>query len=433
MALATLELMLVFLVILLIPILAGVPVPYALGISSLTIMILPIGPPLTLDIIPIRMSRAAESFTLLAVPLYLYAGRLLNEGGATKSLFEFAKSMVGHYKGGIGQVNVLASLLFSGMSGSAIADAAGLGQIEYKMMSEANYDDDISLAVTGSSALIGPIIPPSIPLIVYAAIAQVSITDLFLAGIVPGLLMGLSVMIMVFIYSVRRDYPVSERASLAHRWNTLVDALPALITIVIILGGILAGLFTATEAGAVAVVWVLFIGVFAYGGLTFDTFIQATRDTVRDLAALMVIFLIASVYSFTVVAARIPDALVTLLTSINAGPEITLLLISALLLLLGMVLGPLVLIFLFVPLISPEFATLGLHPVHAGIVIVISLMIGLLTPPFGGILFVLERVTGVSTTDISRSVAPFLIPLIIVLLILIFVPETVLWVPEKFG
>jgi tripartite ATP-independent transporter DctM subunit len=433
MAVGTVPLLLIFLVVLLVPILAGVPVAYGLGISSLAIMLLPIGPSLTVDIIPIRMSRAAESFTLLAVPLYLYAGRLLNEGGATESLFDFARSMVGHFKGGIGQVNVIASILFSGMSGSAIADAAGLGQIEYRLMREADYDDDVSLAVTGSSALIGPIIPPSVPLIVYAAVAQVSITDLFLAGIVPGLLMGASIMVLVYVYSVRRDYPVSERSDVRQRWSSFVEALPALVTIAIILGGILAGFFTATEAGAVAVVWVLLIGFFAYGGLTVDSFVKATRDTVRDLAALMVIFLVASVYSFTVVAAGIPDALVSVLVGLSASPEITLLLIVALLLLLGMVLGPLVLIFLFVPLIAPEFGALGLNPIHAGIVIVIALMMGLLTPPFGGILFVLERVTGVSTTEVSKSIAPFLVPLVIVLLVLIFFPSTVLWVPENFG
>jgi tripartite ATP-independent transporter DctM subunit len=433
MAIGTVPLLVLFLVILLVPILAGLPVAYGLGLSSLAIMLLPFGPSLNVDIFAIRMSRAAESFTLLAVPFYLYAGRLLNEGGATEALFDFAKSMVGHFTGGIGQVNVIASLLFSGMSGSAIADAAGLGNIEYEMMQDAGYDDDISLAVTGSSALIGPIIPPSIPLIVYAAVAQVSITDLFLAGIVPGVLMGVALMILVFIYALRRDYAVSDRQGLRERWSAFLKALPALVTIVIILGGLLAGLFTATEAGAIAVVWVLFIGTFAYGGLDRASFVRATKDSVRDLAALVVIFLIASVYSFTVVAAGIPDALVSVLLGLNVGPSLTLLVIVFFLLLLGMVLGPLVLIFLFVPLIAPEFAALGVDPIHAGIVLVIALMMGLLTPPFGGILFVLERVTGVSTTEVSKSIAPFLVPLVIVLLVLIFFPSTVLWVPENFG
>lgn len=433
MELTGITLLVLFLIILLIPILVGVPVAYALGLSSLAIMLLPIGPPLTVDIYPIRMLNAADSFTLLAVPFYLYAGRLLNESGATESIFEFARAMVGHLKSGIGQVNVIASLIFSGMSGSALADAAGLGQIEFKLMREANYDKDSAVAITGASAIIGPIIPPSIPLIVYGAVAQTSITDLFLAGIVPGLMMALSLMILVYFSALRRGYETTDRATLSERLSALWKAIPALITIVIIIGGILTGVFTATEAGAVAIVWILVIGSLVYDGITPSTLYEATRETVRDLGALFVIFFLATVYSFTIVAAGIPGALTDVLLDLNTGPEMTLLVITAFLLLMGMVLGPLVMIFLFVPLLAPNFGVLGLNPIHAGIVIVIALMLGLLTPPFGGILFVLEKVTDVPSLAVSRAIAPYLIPLIITLVIIIFVPETVTYVPRNFG
>lgn len=433
MELGTTTLIIVFLVILLIPILLGVPVAYALGMSSLSIMLLPFGPPLTQDIYPIRMVSAADSFTLLAVPFYLYAGRLLNESGATEAIFRFARAMVGHINSGIGQVNIVASLIFSGMSGSALADAAGLGQIEFKMMREANYDKDSAVAITGSSAIIGPIIPPSIPLIVYGAVAQTSITDLFLAGIIPGIMMALSLMILVYISAMRRNYETSERATLRERAGALWESLPALVTIVIIIGGILTGLFTATEAGAVAILWILVIGTVVYDGLTLSTLYDATRQTILDLGSLFIIFFLATVYSFTVVAAGIPEALTDVLLALNTGPEITLLVIVAFLLLMGMVLGPLVMIFLFIPLLAPNFYLLGLNPIHAGVVIVIALMLGLLTPPFGGILFVLEKVTDVPTLDVSKAIAPYLVPLVLTLIIIVFVPETVTYVPQNFG
>jgi len=433
MELGTVTLLLLFVVILLVPILLGIPVGYALGLSSLTIVILPFGPPLNFDIYPIRMVNAAESFSLLAVPFYLFAGRLLNESGATEAIFDFSRAMVSHINSGIGQVNIIASLIFSGMSGSALADAAGLGQIEFKLMMEADYDKDTAVAITGSSAIIGPIIPPSIPLIVYGSVAQTPITDLFLAGIIPGFMMAISLMIMVYISAVRKGYKTSERSSTRERLRTLWKAFPALMTIVIILGGILTGTFTATEAGAVAIVWIVLIGTFVYDGLNLRSFINATRTTVRDLSSLFIIFFLATVYSFTVVAAGIPEALTNVLLSLNTSPEITLLVIAGFLLLLGMVLGPLVMIFLFVPLIAPNFFVLGLNPIHAGIVIVIALMLGLLTPPFGGILFVLEKVTNVPALSVSRAIAPYLVPLLITLLIIIFIPETVTYIPENFG
>lgn len=423
----------IFLFFLLVPILLGVPVAYSIGITSIILLLLPIGPTLgtvtSIEMMSIRMYRGSTSFILLAIPFYLFAGRLLIASGSTDVIFEFAERLMGPIKGGIGHVNVVASILFSGMSGSAIADAAGLGTVEFDMMKRGGYDDGFAVGITGSSAIIGPIIPPSIPLILYGVLAETSIGDLFIGGVIPGLLMGLSLMAYIYYVSARRGYESGNTWELQKLARATIRALPALTTIILIIGGILSGWFTATEAGAVAVLWVTLIGVFWYGEMNLSNFYEAAYDTMIDTSALLLILASAMAYAFVVVAAGIPQQLASLLVALDLGPTGVLFVLVFVLLLLGMVLGPITNIILVLPIIAPEFATLGIDPLHFGIVMVLALMIGLLTPPVGAVLFVLEQVTDVPVERISVAMLPFYVPLFMVLLVVILVPETVTYLP----
>lgn len=420
----------VFLVALLLPIFLGIPLIYAIGISSLILMLSPLGPPLNTEIMAVRMLRSSTNFILLAIPFYLFAGRLLTESGAVDAIFDFSQEVVGPIKGGMAHVNVVASLMFSGMSGSAVADAAGLGTVEYEMMNKAGYEDGFSTAVIGSSAIIGPIIPPSIPLIIYGVLAEVSIGDLFLGGIIPGLLMAVSLMVAITIAAHRRDYPTSETWDFGAIVRSFVRSVPAVMTIALIIGGIVTGVFTATEAGAVAVVWALFIGVFVYGDLDWETFWDVTYESAVDVGELLVILASAAIYAFVVTAAGLPRLLVEVLVGMGLGPAATLLLIMTTLLFLGMVLDPITNLILVVPVIAPSFIQLAIDPLHAGVVIVLTLMLGLLTPPFGAVLFVLEKVTDVPIENISRSMVPFYVPLLIIILLLILFPSLVTFIPS---
>lgn len=420
----------VFLLALLLPIFLGIPLIYAIGISSLLLMLSPLGPPLNTEIMAVRMLRASTNFILLAIPFYLFAGRLLTESGAVDAIFDFSQEIVGPIKGGIAHVNVIASLLFSGMSGSAVADAAGLGTVEYEMMDKAGYEDGFSTAVIGSSAIIGPIIPPSIPLIIYGVLAEVSIGDLFLGGIIPGLLMGGSLMVTISIVAVRRDHPTSETWDLRGIARSFVRSVPALMTIFLIIGGIVTGVFTATEAGAVAVIWALLVGVFVYGDLDWETFWEVSYESAVDVGELLVILASAAIYAFVVTAAGLPRLLVDGLVGTGFGSTTTLLLIVIALLFLGMVLDPITNLILVVPVIAPSFVQLGIDPLHAGVVIVLTLMLGLLTPPFGAVLFVLEKVTDVSIERISRAIVPFYVPLLVIIVLLIVFPSLVTFIPS---
>lgn len=433
----TLFLIGLYLLVLLVPILLGVPVVYSIGITSVLLLVLPVGPVFELsevmNLVIIRMFRGSMDFILVALPLYLFAGRLLIDGGAVDRLFEFAEAVVAPVQGGMGQVNVVASILFSGMSGSALADAAGLGMVEYEMMTEAGYDEDLAVAVTGSSAIIGPIFPPSIPLILYGAFTGVSIGQLFLGGVVPGLLMAGLLFVAIYIITRRRGHTPTGSWELGTIVSTFVRSVPALFTVFLIVAGLFLGVFTATEAGAAAAVWALFVGTVVYGDLDRQSFYEASKETMIDTSALLIILSSALAYAFVIVASDIPTVLAQTLLDLNLGPTEVLFLIVATLLLLGMVLGPLTVLILFLPVLAPNFGALGIDPLHFGVVMILTLMIGMLTPPIGAILFVLEEITGVSLARISRAMIPFYVPLLLVLVLIILVPDLVTYIPVNFG
>ncbi|EMA54768.1 TRAP transporter large permease [Halococcus salifodinae] len=425
---------LAFLVVLLSLYLLGVHVAFAIGISSVVIMLLPFGPGFNVQIVAQRFYTGLNSFILIAVPFFLLAGRIMNEVGMTEDIFDFAEELVGPVPGGLGHVNVVVSMIFSGMSGSAVADAAGLGVIEYRSMVDRGYDENFAAGITGASSTIGPIIPPSIPIIVYGVLANVSIGALFIAGVVPGLLMGLSLMGMVLILSFRgEDIGTVQSYDLGRLGRTFLRSIPALITPVIIVGGILTGMFTPTEAAIVATIYALAVGFFYYRSLSFSSLYKTTQKTFLDTAVLLFIIGIANLYGYLLVLSGVPDLIAGLLLTVSSDPTVVILILAVILLLLGTFMETLAIITVMVPILIPIFPDIGINPLSFGIIMMVVLMIGIITPPFGIALFSLERVTDRKLEQIVRGVAPFYIPLILIALALILVPDIVLALPRSFG
>lgn len=409
-----------------------VPVVYGLGLTSLILMwttSIPFEPLLVAQ----TMVSGSNSFVLLAIPLFLQTGLLMNSLGLTDVIFDFAKAIVGPIRGGMAHVNIVASIIFSGMTGTAAADAAGLGAIEYRAMRDEGYDEGFSVAVTGSSSIIGPIIPPSVPLIIYGVIAQVSIGTLFIAGLVPGLIMGLGLMVLCTIYANKRGYERGDWWSLGEIAKTGYRALPALGTPILIIGGILGGLFTATEAGAIALFYTLLIGTLFYDSLSLDELVETFDDGMTRTASLTFIVAAAALYGFLIRRAQLPEVLAEAVTTVSTDPLIILLLIAGVLFIVGLMLETIAAITILTPVFLPVIEQTAISPIHFGVVMIITLMIGLLTPPFGVILFVLNAVTGVSLERITRNMIPFYIPLLVALILAIVFPAIVLWLPKTMG
>lgn len=428
------ELMLavLFIVLLLTLYLIGVPVAYALGLTGLLMMfvgLIPYNP----EIIAQATISGIDSFTLLAIPLFLLTGLYMNTLGFTHVIFSFAKSIVGPIRGGVAHVNVIASILFSGMSGAAAADAAGLGAIEYEAMQEEGYQKGFSTGVTGASSIIGPIIPPSIPLIIYGVIAEVSIGALFIAGVLPGLIMGASLLVMCTYFARKHEYDRGPSWSRSRIWRDFRAAVPALGTPVLIIGGILGGFFTATEAGAVALFYTVIVGYLFYDGVAPRELVNTTYKGLVTTAALTFIVGVAEFYGFLVRRAQIPQILGEFVTGLTQEPLLVLLLMVAVLLVVGLMIETIAAITILTPVFIPITAQVGIDPVHFGIVMVLALMIGLLTPPFGIILFILERVTDATLEEIMKGMVPFYLPLCVCLGIVILVEDITLVLPRISG
>lgn len=411
----------------------GIPAAYSLGLTVFFIMLLPIGPDLNLIVITQRFWAGMTSWVLLAVPFFLLAGRIMNITGITDDIFNFATELVGPIRGGLAQVNVVVSLIFSGMSGSAVADAAGIGSVEFEAMTSNGYDGKSAVGITGASSIIGPIIPPSIPIVIYAVLAQESIGTLFIAGIVPGLLMALAMGITVYYLAQKHDWPREGSYDLSRLFETFVKAIPGLLAPAIIIGGILGGIFTATEAAIVAVVYAILLGFFYYRSIDLPKLYEVSKETFEDTAAIVVIFGFANLYAYWLTLAGIPTLIGDIVTSMGASPLITILVLAFVLLVLGTFMEGMAVLLIMVPMLVPIYPELGIDPIHFGIVMVVALMYGLITPPFGLILFVLERVTNVSLDQVMRSMIPYYLPLLFVLLLIIIFPEISLALPEAFG
>ena len=404
-----------------------VPIAFALALSCIGYIALEGLPPVLLMH---NMVNGMNSFPLLAIPFFILAGALMNSSGITSRIFAFARSIVGWMHGGLGHVNVGASIIFAGMSGAAVADAGGLGAIEIKAMRDAGYDDDFSVGVTAASSTIGPIIPPSLPLVIFGVMASVSIGDLFVAGIVPGLLMALALMIMVWFYARRRGYPTDTGFSVTNVGRTFVSAFLPLMTPVIIVGGIVSGAFTPTEAAVCAAAYALVLGVLVYRTITVRSFVRVSMETIETTASIMLIVGAATVFAWILTANQAAAQFADFMFSITDNRNAILLIIMLVVLIIGLFMETIAAISILVPVLLPISAEIGVDPVHLGVIIILNLMIGLLTPPVGMVLFVLSKVSGVPFGQCVRATMPFLVPLIGVLLLLTFVPALTLALPE---
>lgn len=375
-----------------------------------------------------------QSFLLLAVPLFIVAANIMNAGSISDRLLNFCIATVGRFKGGLGHVNVMASLIFSGMSGSAVADAAGIGKIIIDMMrKDGRFPAGYAAAITAASATIGPIIPPSIPMVLYALVSNASIGALFLGGILPGLMMGGVLMAMNFWISHRRGFATEEAIPMRDLPRVTGRAFPALLMPAILLYGIYGGVTTPTEAAAVAAAYALLLSVFFYRSLKLKTLYTILVDSARSSAAVGIVIGGALILNYIVASENIPSALAAYLVDVNVSPLMFLLAVNVLILLLGCLLDATTIILVIVPLFIPTCNLLGIDLVHFGVVIVVNCMIGLITPPYGILLFVINAVTGISLRDIIAEVLPFLAVLVAALLAMIFFPGIVLFLPRLMG
>ena len=370
-----------------------------------------------------------NSFTLLAVPGFILAAAIMNTGGITKRIFNFSEKSVGHITGGLGHANIMASVIFAGMSGAAIADIAGLGAIELKAMKDAGYDEDFSLAITGASSLIGPIIPPSIPAVLFAVAASESVGRLFVAGFVPGIIMALSLALFVYFECKRRNFKPHKRASVKELWIAFKEGFFSLLSPVFIIGAIIIGVVTPTEAAMVAVVYAIILGLF-YKSISLKDLPIFFRQTLRTTISVMIIVSSASLFGWILASEQIPLKLAHMFITGFSNKYILLLIINVFLIIVGCFMETSSAILILTPVFLPLIKTMGIDPVHFGIIMVLNLMIGLLTPPVGLGLYTLSIISDVPFEKIARSIFPYIILMIILLFIFTYIPGIVMFLPN---
>jgi tripartite ATP-independent transporter DctM subunit len=374
-----------------------------------------------------------NSFVLIAVPLFILSADIMNASKITDRLFQFANLLVGRLRGGLAHVNVVASIIFSGMSGSALADAAGPGKLEVDMMVKAGYAPGFAAALSTTSAIIGPIIPPSIPLVLYGLVSNTSILYLFIGGVIPGLLLGLAQMGVIAVIAKKRNFPVEPVPTRREAVRTVGDATPALLLPIIMLGGIYSGAVTPTEAAAVAAAYALLLALFWYRTLDLRGFVNVLVESARSTGVVAITIAGALVMNWVVAAEQLPAVLGGWMLHMDVSPLGFLLIVNVLFLVLGCFLDTLLMLLIIVPMLMPTVHALGIDPVHFGVVAVVNMMIGLVTPPMGELLFLISGVSGIELHLIMRELWQFLVVLIVLLFVLVFVPELTLWLPEQAG
>jgi TRAP-type C4-dicarboxylate transport system permease large subunit len=451
---------------------SGLPVALAMAAASLLYVMISGNVP---DYVVIhRMVNGIDSFPLLAVPFFIMAGNLMNSAGITNRIYNFALALVGWLKGGLGHVNVIGSVIFAGMSGTAIADAAGLGTIEIKAMKDHGYSTEFSVGVTAASATLGPIIPPSLPFVIYGMFANVSVGQLFLAGIIPGAVMAILMMLTVAYYAHKNNWG----RDVVFKWSRLGKALLELavvigfptaiwaatemgtdgaqtffaamlvllaadrvfrfnavlpiMTPVLLIGGMTTGIFTATEGAIAACVWSMFLGLVWYRTLNWKMLIKVCMDTIETTSTVLLIVAAASIFGWLLTVTRVTDAVAAAVLAYTRNPAVFLALANLLMLFVGCFLEPTAAITILVPILLPICHQLGIDPVHFGLVMVLNLMIGLLHPPMGMVLFVLARVSKLSVERTTIAILPWLVPLLASLILITYVPEIALWLPRRY-
>jgi TRAP-type C4-dicarboxylate transport system permease large subunit len=451
---------------------AGVPVAIAMAGSALVYVLVTGNTPSM--VVVHRMISGIDSFPLLAVPFFILAGNLMNNAGITNRIYNFALALVGWMKGGLGHVNIIGSVIFAGMSGTAIADAAGLGTIEIKAMRDHGYSKEFSVGVTAASATLGPIIPPSLPFVIYGMVANVSIGQLFLAGILPGLVMTALMMLTVGYYAHKNNwgadikfvwsrvgkafvelavvfaFPLAIWAGVAAGgnpamvagiamvllfaadWKFKFEAVLPIMTPVLLIGGMTTGVFTPTEGAVAASIWALFLGLFWYRTLNFKMLVKVSMETIETTATVLFIVAAASIFGWLLTATRVTDFVTEWVLSFTDKPWVFLLLVNLLLLFIGCFLEPTAAILIAIPVLLPAVLKLGIDPVHFGLIVVLNLMIGLLHPPMGMVLYVLARVARMSMERTTMAILPWLVPLLLSLILITYVPIVSLWLPRMF-
>ncbi len=418
--------MAIFFITFVILLLVGVPISISIGASAVLGCLVLDYP---MMVIGQKMVTGIDSYLLIAIPLFILAGNLMNAGKITDKIFSFAKELVGWIPGGLGHANVVASIIFAGMSGSAAADAGGLGTIEMEAMTKNGYDEDFSGAVTAASSVIGPIFPPSIPLIIYGATASVSVAKLFMGGVLPGLLMGVALMVLVFLFAIKYKFerhPFRVAALIRQFFGSILS----LITPLIILAGFTTGWFTPTEASSIAVAYSLIIALIVYRTMDWKTFTDCLLESAITSANTLFIIGTSTLFTYVLVKEGASAEIASFILGISQNPAVILFIINVVLLILGMFMEPGAILTLMLPVLLPIIKSLNIDLVHFGVVMVLNLMIGQVTPPFGVCLFVISDVAKIKLDKLYKSILPFLVPLVVVLLMCTYIPGIVTYLPS---
>ena len=413
----------IFLVLLLI----GVPIAFSLGLSSLFYLFTNNIP---LTVISQKFYSGMDSFTLLCIPGFMLAGALMNGGGITRRILNFCNSFLGHFRGSLALVNIVASMVFAGISGTAIADVCSLGSMLIPAMVDDGYDDDFSVAVTAASSVVGPIIPPSVPMVIAGSCVSISVGKMFQAGIIPGILLGMALCIPTYIISVKRNYPRHDRAGWKVRLETTKDAIWAMLMPVILLGGILSGVFTPTEASIVTCVYALVVGVFVYKEIQITDVPRIVWENIRACASIIVLIGLANVFAYILTADRIPHMVANSILSITDNRIVVILLINVVLLFVGMFMESLAAILITFPVLLPVATAVGMEPVHFALMAILNLMLGLTTPPVGMCVCTGAQIGKISAFKAFKATIPFLATSLIVLMLVSFIPQLTLWIPS---
>ena len=410
-------------------ILLGLPIAVCMGFTAVIFFVV-LGQADVLLMLPARMYSGTTSFTLLAIPFFILAGNLMNTGGMTQRLVHFAQCLVGHIRGGLGHVTVVTNMIMAGMSGSAVADATGTGVVLIPAMEKAGYPRAFSAALVGAASTIGPIIPPSIPFVIFGSITGTSVGRLFLGGFLPGVLMGLFLMITVAILSKRRGYRREQRATRRELLIAALQATPAWGAPIIIIGGILAGVFTPTEAAVAASLYALILGMLVYGEITVADLPRILWETIQNTIQVMFIIAAAGIFGFLLIRQQVPMTLVEGLMSLTTTPWVVLLVINVILLILGCFMEAIAIMLLTIPVFMPLIARVGVDPVHFGVLLTLNLMIGLLTPPVGMCLYAVSSISKVPLWPLAKELWPYIVALTVCLGLVTYVPGLVLWIPN---
>lgn len=411
----------------------GIPVGFSILITSVTIMLLGFGGGLDVSVVAGRLFRSMDKFVLLAIPFFIFASKAMNSGGMTERIFNFAKAVIGNLQGGLGHVNVLASMIFAGMSGTATGDAAGLGPIEYYSMTSSGYPKDFSIGITAASSVIGPIIPPSIPLTLYAIMSNTSVGGMLIAGFLPGIAIGIILMVICTIYAKKFNYPQGEKRSVTIILKSLKEGIFALGTPAILLISIFTGIVTVTEGAALAAFYTIFVVLFIYKEVSYKDLWKIFRESMVDSAIILFLLGVSGLYGYLILHAKIPIIIAEQLLNFTKNPYVFLLLMNLLLVVVGMFMETSSSIMILVPIFLPVAIELGISPIHFGVVMVFNLVCGVITPPYGQVLFVFSRVCNLDYLFVVKSLKGFALPLIFILLLITYWPALSTTLPTLLG